>query len=291
MPRPFFDRLEAHRRERASALCVGIDPRLDRIPAALRSDDVETTLTRFGLAVHERTAAHAACWKPQIAFFEAHGVAGLKAYAAILRGIRARGGLVIADAKRGDIGSTAEAYAEAFLAPGGDFEADALTVNPFLGRDALAPFIDAAVRHGKGLYVLVRTSNPGARDLQEHVLQSGERVFERVARLVEELGAPSVSAESGWSAVGAVVGATSPEACEVLRTMLPHTPFLVPGFGAQGATATDVAPAFRADGSGAVVNASRSVIHPPVDDAAWPEAVTEAARAASESIHAATVAS
>jgi orotidine-5'-phosphate decarboxylase len=291
MPTPFFDRLESRRRACSSALCVGIDPRLERIPASLRGPDVETTLTRFGLAVHEQTAAHAACWKPQIAFFEAHGLAGLRAYAAIVRGIRARGGLVIADAKRGDIGSTAEAYAEAFLAPGGDFEADALTLNPYLGRDALAPFVEAAVRHGKGLYILVRTSNPGAADLQEQALASGPRVFERVAELVHDLGAEHVSATSGWSPVGAVVGATSPEACEVLRAALPHTPFLVPGFGAQGATAADVAPAFRADGSGAVVNASRSVIHPPVDDSGWSAAVTTAARVAAESIHAATVAS
>ncbi len=291
MTTPYFDRLEAVRRSRKSALCVGIDPRLDRIPAGLRGADVRGTLERFANAVVERTRAHAACFKPQIAFFEAHGLAGLTAFSNLVQSGRARGELMIVDAKRGDIGSTAEAYAEAFLAPGGDFEADALTVNPYLGRDALKPFVDVAAAHGKGLYVLVRTSNPGAADVQERDLAAGRRVFERVAELVEELGAPHVSPTSGWSCVGAVVGATSPRALASLRAALPRTPFLVPGFGAQGGTASDVAAAFRADGSGAVVNASRSVIHPAVDDGAWEDAVTRAAHEAAESIHAATAAS
>ncbi|MGE0192388.1 MAG: orotidine-5'-phosphate decarboxylase [Planctomycetota bacterium] len=291
MTTPYFDRLEACRRERGSALCVGIDPRIDRIPASLRGPDVRTTLEQFGAAVHERTRPHAACWKPQIAFFEAHGLPGLTAFAHIVQTIRASGGLVIADAKRGDIGSTAEAYAEAFLAPGGDFEADALTINPYLGRDALRPFVEVAAAHGKGLYILVRTSNPGAGDLQERALADGPKVFERVAAMVDELGAPHISPVTGWSLVGAVVGATSPAALATLREALPRTPFLAPGFGAQGATAADVAAAFRSDGSGAVVNASRSVIHPAVSDEDWPEAVTVAAREAAESIHAATAAS
>ena len=138
MTTPYFDRLEACRRERGSALCVGIDPRIDRIPASLRGPDVRTTLERFGTAVHERTRPHAACWKPQIAFFEAHGLPGLTAFVHIVQTIRSSGGLVIADAKRGDIGSTAKAYARAAF---GVLGADAITASPYLGGDSLAPFL------------------------------------------------------------------------------------------------------------------------------------------------------
>ncbi|MDA1194117.1 MAG: orotidine-5'-phosphate decarboxylase, partial [Planctomycetota bacterium] len=164
MPAPFFDRLEAARRERGTVLCVGIDPRMDRMPEEVTAGlagDVEAVLTRFGLEMLDLAGPHAACFKPQIAFFEAYGLAGLRAFAAIARGARERGLLVIGDVKRGDIGSTAGAYAQAFLEPGGDLEVDAITINPYLGGDSLAPFVDAAARHGKGLYVLVRTSNPG----------------------------------------------------------------------------------------------------------------------------------
>ena len=281
----FADALEARRQAAKTSLCVGLDPRWARIPASMRDDDVEATLTRFCLGVVERTTAYAACWKPQVAFFEMHGLAGLRAFSTVCKTIRARGGLVICDAKRGDIGSTAEAYAQAFLTPGGDFEADALTLNPYLGRDALAPFVEAAHRHGKGLYVLVRTSNPGAADLQEQRLASGGPVFEATAALIRGLGDTYRAPKTGLSTVGAVVGATSPAAAARLRTLLPDTPFLVPGFGAQGATAADVAPAFRTDGGGAIVNASRSIIHPPVEDDAWSGGVEAAARTAAESIH------
>jgi orotidine-5'-phosphate decarboxylase len=283
-PDPFFDRLEAARRARRTTLCVGIDPRLEQLPAHLKGGDVERALTRFALEVLEITAPHAACFKPQIAFFEAHGLAGLRAYAALLREARAKKLLVIADVKRGDIGTTAEAYASGHLAPGGDLEADALTLNPWMGRDALAPFVKQAAAHGKGLYVLVRTSNPGASDLQDQALADGSRVFERAADLVASLGAPHVSAATGLSAVGAVVGATGPKASAELRARLPATPFLVPGYGAQGATAQDVAVCYRSDGSGAVINASRSIVHPPGAESDWRGAVERAAKAAREDL-------
>lgn len=285
---PYVERLEARRRAASTALCVGIDPRLDRIPVHLRRSKVEETLVAFGEEIAARTAAHAACWKPQIAFFEAHGLAGLSAYARIVAGIRSRGGLVVGDAKRGDLGTTSEAYARAHLEPGGDFEVDALTVNPYLGADGLQPFVDVAAQHGKGLYVLVRTSNPGSADLQEREDTAGVAFYERVADLVGRLGDPHRSAGSGLSLVGAVVGATYPAAAQRLRDRLPHTPFLVPGYGAQGAGVREIVPCFRADGSGAIVNASRSIIHPAVADAQHGEAVASAARAAAEEIHAAT---
>ncbi len=288
---PFFDRLEAVRRERGSILCVGIDPRLGRMPADVTDGldgDVEAILTRFGIELLEAAGPHAACFKPQIAFFEAHGLAGLRAFAAILKAARERGLLVIGDVKRGDIGSTAAAYAQAFLEPGGELECDAITINPYLGADALQPFVDTAAAHGKGLYVLVRTSNPGGADLQE-LESGGKRIFQHTAALVRTLGAPHVSAETGLSCVGAVVGATTPQALEALRGEMPDTPFLVPGYGAQGGTAADVVPAFRADGSGAVVNASRSINYPTAEAGDWRAAVERAARAAREDLHAAGI--
>jgi orotidine-5'-phosphate decarboxylase len=290
-PEPFFDRLEAARREKRSHLCVGIDPRLEQLPATIRDaahGDAEKALLRFGTEVLELTGPYAACFKVQIAFFEAHGLAGLRAYAGILAEARRRRLLVIGDVKRGDIGTTAEAYAAGHLAPGSDFEADAVTLNPWMGRDALEPFVKRAVAGGKGVYVLVRTSNPGAADLQD--LRAGAaRVHEHAADLVAALGAPTISRASDLAAVGAVVGATGPEAAAALRARLPQTPFLVPGYGAQGATARDVAVCYRADGSGAVVNASRSVVHPPGGDSDWRAAVVRAAAAAREDLDAVRV--
>lgn len=289
----FFDRLEAARRDRDTVLCVGLDPRVERIPAEVTvqaGDDLEALLTRFTLGVLDAVEEHAACVKPQIGFFEMHGLAGLRAYATVVAEARRRGIPVIGDVKRGDIGFTAQAYAKAHLRPGGDFEVDAITVNPYQGTDALQPFADAAVEEGKGIYVLVRTSNEGARELQEvRVADGDDRVFERVADLVAALGLASRSPETGLSSIGAVVGATAPEAQAALRARLPDTPFLVPGYGAQGATAADVAQGFRSDGSGAVVNASRSVIHPADTEGGWQSAVAAAARRAREELHDAIV--
>ena len=220
--------------------------------------------------------------------YEAHGLAGLRAYATLAQTIRSQGGLVIGDIKRNYIGSTAEAYAQAHLAPGGDFEVDAVTLNPYLGGDALQPFVDAAAKWNKGLYVLVRTSNPGGVDLQDRMFADGGTLFERVADLVAAAGADHVSETTGLSLVGAVVGATRPDLVAALRQRLPQTPFLLPGFGTQGASGSDVAAGFRADGSGAVVNASRSVVHPPHTGDDWRAAIAAAARSAVEEIHTAS---
>jgi len=286
---PFFNRLETARRERRTVLCVGIDPRPAQIPEDIRragGGDMERLLYRFGAGILDLVAPHAACVKPQIAFFEAHGLAGLRAYVRILREARGRGIPVIGDVKRGDIGSTAAAYAAAHLEPGGDLEADAITLNPYLGADALEPFVEVAQAAGKGLYVLVRTSNPGARDLQElPVAPRGRLLYEHTADLVARLRAGLGAASDGLGCVGAVVGATAPSAAAALRSHLPDTPFLVPGYGAQGATAQDVAASRRPDGSGMVVNASRSIIHPPVGAGTWQEAVVAAARRSKEELY------
>lgn len=286
----FPDRLEAAVRAKKSVLCVGIDPRLDKLPADVRAaanGDAATALERFGLELLDLVAPHAACVKPNIAFFEAYGLAGLGAYRAILKGARTRGLLSIGDVKRGDLGATAEAYAQAHLSAGADFEADAITVHGFMGGDSAAPLVDAAAKSSKGLFVLVRTSNPGAKDLQDLATDAGP-VYERMAGLVRTWGAPH-RGRDGLSLVGAVVGATWPRESRRLRELLPDAPFLVPGYGAQGATAKDVTAAFLPGGRGAVVNASRSVTFPTLEspDAPWRDAVVRAARAAQEELHAA----
>jgi orotidine-5'-phosphate decarboxylase len=284
---PYADRLEAAARSKSSCLCVGLDPRLDKIPADVRAaaeGDAAKALLRFSLEVLDVVAPHAACVKPNVAFFEAYGVAGMSAYAGVVRGARARGLLVIGDVKRGDLAATAEAYASAHLAAGSDFEVDAVTLAPYMGADSLTPFVAAAAAVGKGVYVLVRTSNAGARDFQD-LDTGGAPLYRRAADVVRTLGEPHRGA-SGLSCVGAVVGATWPEEARALRAALPTTPFLVPGYGAQGATAADVAAAFLPGGRGAVVNASRSITFPAIKDAStpWRSAVEAAARAAKEEL-------
>jgi orotidine-5'-phosphate decarboxylase len=203
-------------------------------------------------------AAGSACVavKPQVACFERLGVPGWQALQATTKHARAAGLLVLADAKRGDIDISAQRYAEAFLAAGG-LEADALTVNPYLGADSLEPFVAAARDNGAGLFVLVRTSNPGAADLQDLELAAGGRVWERTAQLVDGLGA---AGESGLSEVGAVVGATAPEHLARARELMPHAVFLLPGIGAQGGRVEDLAPAFEPGRAGGLVTSSRSIV-------------------------------
>lgn len=287
----FFERLEESRQRRDTVLCVGIDPRLPKIPEEIRArygGDVEKTLLQFGCEILEIVERDAACVKPQIAFFEAYGLAGLRAYAGIIKEARRRGIPVVGDVKRGDIGSTAAAYAAGHLAPGADFEVDAVTLNPYLGADAVLPFVEMADRAGKGVYVLVRTSNPGAKDLQElEVAPDGRPLFGHTADLVKRLAESTSRGATGMTCVGAVVGATAPEALRALRESMPDTGLLVPGYGAQGATAKDVAAGRRPDGSGMIVNASRSVIHPAFEDGSWRGAVAEAARLAREELYAA----
>jgi orotidine-5'-phosphate decarboxylase len=283
----FPDRLEAETARKSSVLCVGLDPRLDRTPEDVleaAGGDPAAALRRFCEEVLDLVAPHAACVKPNVAFFEEHGVSGLAAYAAVLAAARRRGLLVIADVKRGDIGSTAEAYARAHLRPGADFEADAVTASPYLGGDSLLPLVEEAMRAGKGVYVLVRTSNAGARDLQD-LACDGAPLHERTAALVRSWGEASRGA-SGLSSVGAVVGATWPEEATRLRALLPSTPFLVPGYGAQGASAADVAAAFLPGGRGAVVNASRSILYAAGarPGTPWRDAVAQAARRAREEL-------
>ncbi len=237
----FTERLTRRTRDLNTRLCLGLDPRADAYPdtAALRAHT---------LGVLHATAELVACVKPQLAFFEVLGLDGLRLLEEVCAEARALDLPIILDGKRGDIGSTAEAYARAWLT--GRHAGSALTVNPYLGFETLTPFVDAARAEGGAVFVLVRTSNPGHADLQ------GQGAAERVAVELNRLAGPDAGE---LSAVGAVVGATHPDALAQHRALMPRAPLLLPGLGAQGARAQALAPAFLPGGVGAVVSASRGI--------------------------------
>ncbi|OJW19636.1 MAG: orotidine 5'-phosphate decarboxylase [Planctomycetales bacterium 71-10] len=266
----FADRVVAAVRRKGNPVVVGIDPRpeelpagfLDRFPADRRG--VAEALKAFGCAVVDVVAPMAPLLKFQAAFYEAYGPEGMAALHATVEHARARDVLVIFDGKRNDIGSTAEAYARAYLGKepvGGAFEpswhADALTINPYLGTDGVQPFVKIASREKKGVFVLVRTSNASAREFQDLVCD-GLPVYRHVANRLKDWGKGKQGAE-GYNLVGAVVGATYPDELAELRSELPGVLFLVPGYGAQGGEAKDIAGGFDADGQGALVNNSRGI--------------------------------
>ncbi len=249
----FADRLAAEVERKRSQIVVGLDPNPDLMPLELRGD-----LARFCCGIVDAVAPHAVAVKPQLAFFEALGARGIAAFEQVCIYARRAGLLVIADGKRGDIGSTARAYVEAYL-EGDPPRADALTVNPWLGRDAVEPFLGAVRRGGVGIFVLVRTSNTGG-DLQDAILKDGRPMWHHVAGLVDEWG-EETTGDVGLSSVGAVVGATHPRAVAEARRLMPRTILLLPGVGAQGGSVADLGRAFQSGPASALVSASRSVIY------------------------------
>jgi len=249
----FADRLAGEVERKRSQLVVGLDPRSDLLPVELRGD-----VARFCCGIIDAVAPHAVAVKPQLAFFEALGAAGMAAFEQVCIYAKRAGLLVIADGKRGDIGSTARAYSEASL-EGEPPRADALTVNPWLGRDSIEPYLGAVRRGGVGIFVLVRTSNASG-DLQDVVLKDGRPMWHHVAELVDEWGA-DLSGEAGLSSVGAVVGATHPRAVADARRLMPRSILLLPGVGAQGGRPADLTRAFQSGPASALVAASRSVIY------------------------------
>jgi orotidine-5'-phosphate decarboxylase len=293
---PFSDRVAEAVEAKRSQLVVGLDPRIDLLPVELRGEAqggraaAAAAVERFCRGIADAVAPYVVGVKPQVAFFEALGADGAAALEAVCDHAREIGLLVVADGKRGDIGSTARAYATAYLEPRGARPplADALTVNPLLGRDSVDPFLAACRRHGAGAFLLVHTSNAGASDIQEATLSDGRPLWHHVADLVAEWGADLVG-ERGLSSVGAVVGATYPRAVGEARRAMPQAIILLPGVGAQGATPADVARAFTSGPSSALVTASRSVIYAFRDgDDDWRAAAgAEAARLA-ESVWAAS---
>ena len=263
----FADRLAAAVRRCRNPVLVGLDPRAENLPAGILADwknaDAVTTATAFGRFCREVidvVAPLVPAVKPQMAFFEQIGPAGMTVLAEVIAYAQQKGLIVILDGKRNDIGSTAAAYAQGMLGAGGQspWGADALTVSPYLGDDSLRPFIDVAVERAAGVFVLVKTSNPGGTMFQD-LVADGKPLYRHVAEYVESQAAATVG-DCGYGAVGAVVGATYPAQLAELRTTMPHTIFLVPGFGSQGGTARDVAAAFDSAGCGAVVNNSRGII-------------------------------
>ena len=263
----FSNRLTQAIREKCTPVLVGLDPRYDLLPPPLfqpEKNDPKTVAEAFETfccGVIDVVAPLVPAVKPQAAFFEQYGPEGMAALGRVIRYARQAGLLVVFDGKRNDIGSTAEAYAAGILGAESPWQADALTVSPYLGDDSLQPFVNVAERRGAGVFVLVKTSNPGGAMLQDLVVE-GRPIYRRMAEYVESLAVSSLTSgeTKAYGAIGAVVGATWPRQLEELREVMPHTWFLVPGYGSQGGTAKDVAAAFDADGLGAIINNSRGIL-------------------------------
>ena len=264
----FADRVAEAVERKRSQLVVGLDPRPELLPVELRGDahlgreHAADACARFCCGVVDAVGPYAVAVKPQLAFFEALGADGVRALESVCAYARSAGLLVLADAKRGDIGSTARAYATAYLDPAeGEVPlADAMTVSPYLGRDSLEPFLLACKRRGGGLFCLVKTSNAGGAEIQDLVLSDGRPLWHHVALLVDDWGEGLVG-ERGLSSVGAVVGATYPRAVGEARRLLPKSILLLLGVGAQGATPGDVAQAFTSGPASALVSVSRAIIY------------------------------
>ncbi len=293
----FADRLAAAVRAKGTALCVGLDPRWEQLPIELRrrygGDDlaeVAGAFEEFCTRVLHIVAPLVGVIKVQSAFFEMCGPRGMVVLQHVLAKARHLGLMTILDSKRNDIASTASAYADAaFAGTSIDgqtipvWHADAITINPYLGRDAVEPFLQSARRCGAGVFVLVRTSNPGAGQFQDLVCD-GKPLYQHVGEAVAAWSRENLG-ECGFGDVGAVVGATYPAEIAALRKLLPEVVFLVPGFGSQGGTAEDARPAFGTDGLGAIVNSSRGVLFPgKPEDNDWEASIEGAARKAAAAL-------
>ena len=255
-------------------ICVGLDPMLSYVPEHIQAAAFEQygetlegaaeAIWQFNKEIVDHTFDLIPAVKPQIAMYEQFGIEGLKVYKRTVDYCKEKGLVVIGDAKRGDIGSTSAAYATGHIGSVqvgsktySGFDTDFLTVNPYLGTDGVKPFVDVCNNHDRGLFVLVKTSNPSSGEFQDRLID-GRPLYEWVAEKVVEWGNASMDGE--YSNVGAVVGATYPEMSRILRNLMPHTYFLVPGYGAQGGTAEDLKHCFNKDGLGAIVNSSRGII-------------------------------
>ncbi|MFH1670291.1 MAG: orotidine-5'-phosphate decarboxylase [Patescibacteria group bacterium] len=274
----FADALTTESKNKAS-ICVGLDPNVEKLPEGI-SKDAKGVL-EFCKGIIDSVSKVAPAVKPQLAYFEALGWEGMKVFWEVCEYAKSKDLLVIADGKRNDIGSTCEAYAEAYLGEGKPI--DALTVSPYLGSNGIKPFIEKCVKNDKGIFVLVKTSNPSSGELQD--LPTGdEAIHEHMAQLVEGWGSEHLGPETSFSCVGAVVGATYPEELKYLRTLMPHCPFLIPGYGAQGGGAEDIKSGFLPDGTGAIVNSSRGIIFAS-DGKDWKEAAGKAALEMGEDVN------
>lgn len=252
-----IDRLY-NRVEEKGHVCLGLDTDPEYIPSDFASgfSSPAQAVFEFNKKIIDATLNVTACYKVQIAYYEALGLAGLKAYADTLGYLRDKKAIIIADIKRGDIAKTAEMYAKAHFT--GDFEADFITLNPFMGADTITPFMEYITQHNKGLFALVATSNPGANDIQGLVTENGETVTQKVGDMLNQL-AENTLGECGFSPVGAVVGCTNQNQTKQIRKQLENLFFLIPGYGAQGGTANDMKNYLK-NGNGGVVNSSRGIL-------------------------------
>lgn len=271
----FADRLISKMFEKKSVVCVGLDPNIDNIPKEITDQVYESyatdaatgeAITEFNKGIIEAIKDIAVAVKPQAAYYEKFGSQGWRALERTVEYAKSRGLLVILDAKRNDIDETCKNYAAHLgivkLVGGLEksiLDVDAMTVNGYLGSDGIMPFVNACKENGKGIFVLVKTSNKSSGELQDLKLANGDEVYKAVAKLVEKWG-EGTEGEKGYRSVGAVVGATYPTQAEELRPIMPKSIILVPGYGAQGGAASDTLPNFNKDGLGAIVNNARGII-------------------------------
>lgn len=272
----FSDKLAQQIKLKNNPSVLGLDPKLEYIPASIKEKyfngnvspqkAVADSIIEFNKRLIDALYEVIPAVKPQLAYYEMYGTEGIKAFYETIRYAKGKGLLVIADGKRNDIGTTAQAYATAYLGKtdinGTEeeaFGADSLTVNAYLGIDGIKPFIEVCESNDKGIFVLVKTSNPSSGQLQDLKLDDGRTIYEAMADLVNQWG-NTTTGQCGYSSIGAVVGATYPRQLEKMRKRMPKAWILVPGYGAQGGTAADVAGAFDENGLGAVINASRSLM-------------------------------
>ena len=267
-----IDKLIEKIKETGNPTVMGLDPRFEMLPECVTNkypktlEGVAEAIIEYNKALIDATYDIIPAIKPQIAFYEMFGIPGMKAFEETCKYAKEKGMIIIADIKRGDIGSTAAGYSNAYLGKTkiGDieqsiFDVDFVTVNPYMGTDCVKPFIEDCKKYNKGLFILVKTSNPSSGELQDLILESGEEVYTNVAKLVEKWGEELIG-EYNYSSIAAVVGATYPKQLADIRKTAPHTFFLIPGYGAQGGKPEDIALGFDDNGLGGIVNASRSLM-------------------------------
>ena len=267
-----IDKLIDKIKEMNNPTVIGLDPRYDIIPNCIKSkytQDLEgagKAIIEFNKALIDASFDIIPAVKPQIAFYEMFGIPGMVAFEETCKYAKEKGMIVIADMKRGDIGTTAQAYSNATIGKTkiGElnhsiFDVEFVTVNPYLGTDGVLPFVEDCKEYGKGIFILVKTSNKSSGEIQDLVTEDGEKIYVKVAKLVNEWGKDLVG-KYGYSSISSVVGATYPEQLKELREVMPHSYFLIPGYGAQGGKADDIALGFDKNGLGGIVNASRSLI-------------------------------
>ncbi len=268
-----FNRLTKEIKNKQCPICVGLDTRIEYLPEDIKNlyaintiDGICDAIFDFNRQLIDELYKIIPSVKIQNAYYEMYGIKGISVYKKTIDYAKKAGLIVIADVKRGDIGSTSFAYAQAHIGktPALEsfkpFDADIMTVNPYFGSDGIKPFIDVCKKQDKGLFILVKTSNPSSIEIQDLVLENGSFVYENAAELVIKWGIDTIDNECGYNAVGAVIGATHKMQGIKLRRLMKNTFFLIPGYGAQGASADDVAGMFDDNGAGSIVNSSRAVI-------------------------------